>query len=342
MENRLPDFNLNGTNIVQMVWSRRIVFIVVGIVAFIVSLVISLLITPQFKSTAILIPSIATQASKDVLVASRANGLTVFGDDEEVEHLLQILSSETLRRNIIIRHNLFDHYKIEPDLAHAWFNVNEVFSSNVSFSPSRYRSVRIEVLDESPEMAAKIANSIVIVADSLTRESKRVVAQKALDMLLKLYEKTSKDYFTSQDSLSKIMSSYGLIDLSLQVKEVTRVQAEAIAAGNSVSASRLEKYIDNLTKHAVVFHRHNRDVNNLGGYLNDMLRTIHILQIEAEGVIPSQFVIDWAQPSDKKAKPKKMIIIAVATLSALFFSVFLFILIDFFKKSLKLPQRVEE
>ena len=112
MEKELPDFNLNGTNLLQMVWQRRIVFLLIGVVAFVVSLVVSFLITPQFKSSAILIPSVATQASKDVFIASRAKGLTVFGDDEEVEQLIQILSSETLRRHIITEFNLFEHYGV--------------------------------------------------------------------------------------------------------------------------------------------------------------------------------------------------------------------------------------
>ena len=50
MEKKLDDFNLNGTNLVRMVWEQRKLIIIIGIVAFVVSLIISFLITPQFNT----------------------------------------------------------------------------------------------------------------------------------------------------------------------------------------------------------------------------------------------------------------------------------------------------
>ncbi|MDY0199391.1 MAG: Wzz/FepE/Etk N-terminal domain-containing protein [Bacteroidales bacterium] len=334
MEKELPDFNLNGTNLLQMVWQRRIVFLLIGVVAFVVSLVVSFLITPQFKSSAILIPSVATQASKDVFIASRAKGLTVFGDDEEVEQLIQILSSETLRRHIITEFNLFEHYGVNTGDRHAWHKVNEVYTSNVSFMPSRYRSVRIEVLDNDPQMAAKLANAIVITADSLTREAKRLVAQKALEVLEFHYQQILAEAYNLDDSMTIVMEQ-GVIDLPYQAKEATRVYAEAIAGARYESAGRVEKYIDGLASQGAKYTRYLNDIQYKSLQIKDIQENLHILRAEAQGVIPSQFVIDWAYPSDKKATPKKLIIVVASTLSALFFSLFLFVLLDFFRKSIK-------
>lgn len=341
MEKELPDFNLNGTNLIQMIWQRRMVFILIGAVAFAVSLVVSFLITPQFKSTAVLIPAASTQAAKDVFVASRAKGLTVFGDDEEVEHLIQILSSERLRRHIIIEFNLFEHYGINPDEKFAWHKVNGAYNSNISFRPSRYRSVMIEVYDNDPLMAAKLANAIVVTADSLTREAKRLVAQKALDVLEYHYQQTLSEAYMIDDSLSFVMSK-GVLDLPYQAKEVTRVYAEALANNSTSVTSRIEKYMDELATHGARFTRFFNDVQYKSLQLKDMQENLHILRAEAEGIIPSQFVIDWAYPADKKAKPKKLIIVMAATLSALFFSLFLFVLIDFFRKSINPPRVAQE
>ncbi len=334
MEKELPDFNLNGTNLLQMVWQRRIVFLLIGVVAFVVSLVVSFLITPQFKSSAILIPSVATQASKDVFIASRAKGLTVFGDDEEVEQLIQILSSETLRRHIITEFNLFEHYGVNTGDRHAWHKVNEVYTSNVSFMPSRYRSVRIEVLDNDPQLAATLANAIVITADSLTREAKRLVAQKALEVLEFHYQQILAEAYNLDDSMTIVMEQ-GVIDLPYQAKEATRVYAEAIAGARYESAGRVEKYIDGLASQGAKYTRYLNDIQYKSLQIKDIQENLHILRAEAQGVIPSQFVIDWAYPSDKKATPKKLIIVVASTLSALFFSLFLFVLLDFFRKSIK-------
>jgi uncharacterized protein involved in exopolysaccharide biosynthesis len=333
MEKTLPDFNLNGTNLVQMVWNRRKVFIIIGAIAFVVSLIVSLLITPQFKSTAILIPSLATQTSKDVIVASRAHGLTVFGDDEEVEHLLQILSSETLRREIVKRHNLMEHYGISPSDKHAWFKTNGMYSNNVSFMPSKYRSVRIEVYDIDPEKAAQIANSIVLVADSLMRKTKQEVAQKALAMLEAQYQQALEESHRIEDSITAIMKR-GVINIPYQAKELTKAWAMAVMAGNNSNSQKISKALDVLADGGGPFTRYTTEMQYSSLQLKEIKETLHILQIEAAAEIPSQFVIDWGVPADKKARPKKMVIVIISTLSALFFTLFLFVLVDFFKKSI--------
>lgn len=332
MENKKQEFNLNGTNLVQMVWQRKFVVIGVAIVAFIASLIISLQITPLFQSTAILIPARTTQASKDVFVPTRAYGLTVFGEDEEVEHLLQVLSSETLRRETIAQQKLFAHYGINSTEKEAWFKVNTSFSNHISFRRSRYRTVRIEVLDYSPKKAAEIANNIVVIADSLMRESKRLVAQKALQIASKQYEEALSEYYQLSDSMSYVMSQ-GVLDMPNQAKELTKVYAEALASGNKNSASNLKGYMNQLAKYGGDFTRYLFEIENKSKQIVFMQESLHFLKLESAGVIPSQFVIDWAFESDKKAKPKKAVIVIASTLSAIFFAVFLLVFVGFIRTS---------
>ncbi|PKP39444.1 MAG: hypothetical protein CVT98_01750 [Bacteroidetes bacterium HGW-Bacteroidetes-15] len=333
MENKQQDFNLNGTNLVQLVWQRKFVVIAIAIVAFITSLIISFQITPLFQSTAILIPGRTTQASKDIFVPTRAYGLTVFGEDEEVEQLLQVLSSETLRRETIAKQNLFAHYGINPTEKEAWFKVNTSFSNHISFRRSRYRTVRIEVLDYSPKKAAEIANNIVVIADSLMRETKRVVAQKALEVASKQYEEALSEYYKLSDSMSYVMSQ-GVLDMPNQAKELTKVYAEAIAAGNNKSASNLKGYMNQLAQYGGDFTRYIFEIENKAKQIVFMQESLHFLKLESEGAISSQFVIDWAFESDKKAKPKKAVIVIASTLSATFFAIFLLVLIGFIRTSL--------
>jgi tyrosine-protein kinase Etk/Wzc len=333
MEKKLPDFNLNGTNLVQMVWQKKFIIIGIGIVAFISSIIISFQLTPLYQSTAILIPAAATQASKDVFVDSRAKGLTVFGDDEEVEHLLQILSSETLRRATIEKQDLFNNYEIKRTEKEAWHKVNTKFSNNISFRRSRYRTVRIEVLDRSPAKSAEIANTIVVLADSLMRATKKEVALKALEVIEFQYNRTLADAYIADDSLTQIMKK-GVFDITFQTKEVTKIYAEAIAKGNQDAISRIEKYIDKLATHGAALTRYQSDIQYRALQLKDMRESINILSAEAQGAIPSQFVIDWAVASDKKAKPKKIIIVIVSTLSTVFFTIFLLVLVGFIKTSI--------
>ncbi|HCX98903.1 MAG TPA: hypothetical protein DG754_02075, partial [Bacteroidales bacterium] len=312
---------------------RRFILTAITAVAFVASIVISFLIVPTFQSTAILIPAKASQASKDAFVPTRPYGITVFGEDTEVEHLLQVLSSENLRHRIIEKENLFEHYDVDPNFKHAWNSINGKFSSNISFSRSQYRTVKVTVFDISPEKAAKIANTIVIVADSLMRSTKKEVSIKALEAANIRYNEALREYYQVSDSLSFVMSK-GVLDLPYQAKEATKVYAEALASGNINAANRVKDYMDKISKYGSDFTRFDKDILNKSKQISDMQESIHILELEADGSIPSQFVIDWATPADKKAKPKKFTIIIVSTLSALFFAIFLFILVDFFRTSI--------
>ncbi len=334
MENKQQtDFNLNGTNLVQTIWKRKFMLTAITLVAFVASTVIAFLITPMFQSTAILIPGSASQASKDVFVPTRSDGITVFGEDKDVEHLLQVLSSESLRRTVIEKENLFEHYYIDPNSNYAWFNINKEFSSNVSFSRSQYRTVKITVFDANPGKAASIANTIVVYADSLMRKTKREVSVKALEALNIRYNEVLAEYSILCDSLSFVMSK-GVLYLPYQAKEATKIYVEAIASGNTVGANRVKGYIDHISKYGSDYTRLDQDITNKSKQIADMQESRHLLELEVESSIPSHFVIDWATPADKKAKPKKLTIIIVSTLSAFFFAVFLMILVDFFRTSI--------
>lgn len=327
------DFNLNGTNLIQTIWKRKYILTAITAVAFVASIAVSFLIVPTFQSTAILIPAKASQASKDAFVPTRAYGLTVFGEDEEVEHLLQVLSSETLRHTVIEKENLFSYYGVNPSGTHAWSNVNGKFASNVSFGRSQYRTVRVSVYDANPHKAAKIANTIVITADSLMRKAKSDVSRIALEAASKQYNEALAEYYQLSDSLSYVMSQ-GVLDMPNQAKEITKVYAEAIASGNTRATDKLKSYMEQLSTHGGDFTRFIYEIENKSKQIVSMQESLHFLKLEADGTVPSQFVIDWATPADKKAKPQKLIIIIVSSLSALFFAVFLLILVDFFRTSI--------
>jgi capsular polysaccharide biosynthesis protein len=236
---------------------------------------------------------------------------------------------------------LFAHYGINPNEKEAWFKVNTSFSNNISFSRSRYRTVRIQVLDYSPKKAAQVANSIVIVADSLMKRSKRIVAKDALEIATKQYNEALSEYYSLSDSMSFVMSQ-GVLDMPNQAKELTKVYAEALAAGNSKAASSLKSHMNQLALYGGDFTRFLFEIENKSKQIVFMQESLHFLKLESEGAISSQFVIDWAFESDKKAKPKKAVIVIVSTLAAMFFSIFLIVFVDFIKTALHPKSVVKE
>lgn len=329
--NSNPEFNLNATNLVKMVWEKRRIIAYIAVFAFVVSLVVSFLITPMYKSVAILYPPVSNQSSKEVINTTFQRGLTVFGDKEEAEQLLQILSSQTLRDIVIKKQNLTKHWGLNPEGRYVRSEAYDIFVSDISFRPTKYNSVEITVYDRDPEKAAEVANEIVLVSDSIMRSIKADMALKALAVLEEQYKLASEDVNTIGDSLDLVMRA-GAIHLEAQTREIYRALARAIENNNTSAEKRLRALYDDLAKlglpHTNLTNNYYMGLTNL----RDLRNIMRVLKIEAKQGIPSQFVVDKAIPSDKKAYPKKALIVIMSTLSAIFFSIFAIIVFDFFKK----------
>ena len=331
MESSKTDFSLDSTNLVLMVWGKRNLLFWIGVIALLVSLGASFLITPLYKATAIVYPPIDNQQSKELINTNLQAGLTVFGESKEAEKLLQVLSSSTLRDIVIKKLDLTVNWGINPSDKYARHKTYGIFNSNIKFRPTQYTSVEIEVMDASPEMAAKIANTIVKVQDSLMLSIKAQVAQKGLEALEEQYKKGIEEMKELEDSLSKTMSK-GVIHLQSQTQEFYKAYAKAVASNNVSAIKALDKKIEPLKEYGGEYVVLIEEIQNKSIQLNELNESMKVIRIEASKSIPSQFVVDWATTPDKKAYPKKAIVIIVSTLSALFFGIFAIVVAEFFKQ----------
>ncbi|HPX05387.1 MAG TPA: Wzz/FepE/Etk N-terminal domain-containing protein [Tenuifilaceae bacterium] len=334
MEQSNKEFSLNSTQIITFLWEKRKLIIIVTAIAFVVSMAVSFLIPERFKASAVVYPARANQQSKDVFSTTLQRGLTIFGEDDEAEQLLQILSSETLRDIVIRKHHLVENWGIDPSDRYARTKVYGIYGDIVSFRPTQYQSVRIDVEDFAPESSAAIANTIVSVADSLMRAAKAQVTTKALEALKVQYEEGLKEMSSLEDSLTAIMQN-GVINFEGQTDRYHKAYAEALVNGNRSGADAIAKKIAEIAPYGSKYIRYNEEIEYMALHLSEMRENLKVLRLEASQVIPSQFVIDWASVPDKKTYPKKSIVIVVSTMSAFFFLVFLLIIAEFIRKSLR-------
>ena len=334
MESPQNDFNLNSTNIVLLVWSKRKLLMWIGVLAFVVSLIVSFMITPMFKATAIIYPPINNQLSKELLTSNIQGGLTVFGDSKESEGRLQVLTSGTLRDIVIKKLNLMTYWGISPTEKSARHKSNGIYDANIKFRPTQYLSVVVEVMDPSPEMAAKIANTIVAVEDSLMLAIRAQVSQKGIEALEIQYKKGLQEIKNIEDSLALTMAN-GVINLPTQTQELYRAYAKAVSKNETNAIKALEAKLVPLKKYGAKYTRLMEEIQHKTLQVIELDNSMKTMQIETSKLIPSRFVVDWATVSDKKAYPKKAIVIIISTISALFFGIFAIVLADFFKNLVK-------
>ncbi|MGE0077825.1 MAG: Wzz/FepE/Etk N-terminal domain-containing protein [Bacteroidales bacterium] len=331
MTSENKNFELNSTTLLQTLWSYRKILISVGVFAIIASTIAAFLITPKFKATAIIYPPVANQTSKELVTQNKQEGLTVFGETEEAEQFLQILTSRTLKDSVIMRLNLMKHWDIKSTDKHAMFDVYSKFDQNIRTKPTQYQSVIIEVMDEKPEMAAKIANAVVDISDTLMRAAKSQIAKKALVALEQQYDEGLKEMKCAEDSLTKVMQN-GVVHLKKQSEQFYKDYTKALLSNDKRAIDILEKQIKPLQQYGSMYERYRNEIQDMALQLTELRLSLKVLRVEAAQTIPSQFVIDRAVAPDKKAYPKRSIVIVVSTLASLFFAVFAVVFVEFVRQ----------
>ena len=324
MINENKNFELNSTTLLQSLWSYRKTLFVVGLAAVVASTFAAFLITPKFKATAIIYPPAANH---------KQEGLTVFGETEEAEQFLQILSSRTLKDSVIARLNLMNHWDIQSTSKYKMHEVYSKFDQNVRTKPTQYQSVIVEVMDRDPDMAARIANAVVDISDSLMRNTKSQIAKKALVALEEQYEIALYEMKAVEDSLTSVMQ-HGVVHLKMQTEQIYKDYTKALISNDKKAIVILEKQIKPLQLHGGKYERYRNEVQDMALQLTELKKSLKVLRIEASQTIPSQFVIDRAVAPDKKAYPKRSLVIIISTLSALFFTVFAIVFAEFINHSI--------
>ncbi|MBC7124739.1 MAG: hypothetical protein H5T24_03845, partial [Bacteroidales bacterium] len=262
MDNNDISMDKSMLSIAQTIWNGRKMIITVGIIAVIFSTFASLLVKNQYKATATIFPPVANQVSKELITENKQEGLTTFGETEEMEQFLQVLSSRTLKDKVISRLNLQQHWEIDSTSKSFRFKSYQKFDKQIKIKPTRYQSINIEVMDRDPEWAAKIANTVVEYSDSLMRSIKAQVAVNALKALEKQYSLVEQDLNSLQDSLAAVMTN-GVIDPKRQAGQFYKEYLNALSKGNKSILSILNKEVAKLGGFGAKHTRYTFEISDL-------------------------------------------------------------------------------
>ena len=104
--NNNHSFKFDSFDLIKYLYNKRKPLIIITVIGAIVSIIVSLIIEPKFQSTAIIFPAQYSSASSIILGQnfSREHVLK-FGEEEEVERMLQILRSSLISDEIIRKYD---------------------------------------------------------------------------------------------------------------------------------------------------------------------------------------------------------------------------------------------
>lgn len=316
MDQENIEFQKQQQNLLLFIWKKRKIIGIVTFAAAIVSLVISFLLTPLYLSTAIVFPAATSTVSFSEQRNAKASSMD-FGEEEQSEQLIQILQSSRVREKIVQRFDLFNHYEIKNDDPNKFYKLGKAYEQHIQFTRTRYGSIQIDVLDKDKELAAVIANKIVDLIDSVKNDmvKERTIPAFEINQRKKeLIEKSLRDLRIKLDSLSAlgVVTSEGRATLFAAYNEAKGAEDRAF----------FKEKIDINMKYGAEFDglamlRDEKIVK-----LSEFEVAYEQAESDAYANFNHKFVVEQAVVADKKDKPKKAILVIVATLATFIFMCF--------------------
>lgn len=315
--------NFNSVDLLIYIWNKKWILLIISMLAGITSIIVSLQIEEKYESSVIMFPTTGASISKALLSANYTGRQDAygFGEEEQAEQLLQVLKSEQIRSRIIEKYNLMEHYGIDPSDKYPYTQLAGEYSGNISFRRTDLMSVEISVMDKDPQMAADIANDIASLVDTVFNSMKQERALAAFELVKKEYLEAENSVRTLKDSLQ---------DVGNQIARSLR----------SMAGSSMAHVAQALTLHGGTFLTLTNHLDHETERLSDLKQRYQEARVESVQNLPHKFIVDQAYASEKKAYPKKSIIVMVSTAAAFLFTLILLMIIDSLKE--RMPIRREE
>ncbi|MBQ0015937.1 MAG: hypothetical protein KBT04_03010 [Bacteroidales bacterium] len=251
---------------------------IVFVIAAVVSVVVSLLITPRYKSSAVIFPTNSNRISKAIMDYHYSLDFMDYGIERDCEYAIQILSSQSMREAVCERFNLMEHYGIKPDDPHKKFKLADMYNGYITVKRTEFLGVEIGVLDTDPIWAADIANYIAEYYDTLCHNIHHARAVDAANVMQGVCKEMESDFFATENQLS----------------EHPKAAAQLIA-------DKSKKLADLQTRASQT-------------------------QVDANSSVSYKFWLDHATPADKKAWPKRILVVLLGSIGALVLTILLLLI----------------
>ena len=317
-------------NLLVFIWKKRKILMITSGIVMACSIVVSLLLTPVFRSTAVVFPAATSTVSFSEQRNAKAASMD-FGEEEQAEQLVQILQSSRIRDKIVEEFDLMNHYNISPSDPNKHFKLVEKYNDHFLFVRTRYGSIQIDVLDREPQRAADMANKIVDLIDTVKNEMVRERTLPAYEINKRKKEQMELD---RELVLAKLDSLAELGVVSLEGR--TNLFQAYVDSKSAQEKAEIKKTIDINLKHGSLFDGLEFIRNEKIMKLEEFMVSYEQAESDANTAFNHKFIVERAVVADKKDKPKRMIIVLLATIGSFVFMVFALLINERIKELKKL------
>ncbi|MBF9224094.1 GumC domain-containing protein [Hymenobacter ruricola] len=344
-----PSFSLVGLGPIINRWK----YLVAGAVALaaVVSIVVALLMPNVYRSTAIFIPTNPQTTDPDRLVDG--GKLELSGRAEDLDRAITIGESQPVAELAIKKFNLYKHYKAGAPGDDATDNfVLKEFTDNLAIVHNERDAIELTFMDKDKNLAARVANTLVQVIDSVNQQLTLENRRHVLDLYRQRYEYLSTSYERSRQELVGARRRYGIFGLEMQgrymVKQLIETEAalrKAEASGGDVAGLRralrgltkrdggnlinLESYVQGTDSLSMFTTR----VADLQSRLIGARSAFETAELSLKGRIASLYIVQKAYPATKKIKPVRWLIVVGSVVLTFVLSVIFIALLELYRRN---------
>jgi tyrosine-protein kinase Etk/Wzc len=330
MSDTVSELEKERQNLLVFIWKKRKILMITTGIVMVCSVIVSLLLTPVYRSTAVVFPAATSTVSFSEQRNAKAASMD-FGEEEQAEQLVQILQSSRIRDKIVEQFDLMNHYDISSSDANKHFKLVEKYNDNFLFVRTRYGSIQIDVLDTDPQLAADMANKIVDLIDTVKNEMIRERTLPAYEINKRKKEQMEDD---REFVLAKLDSLAELGVVSLEGR--TNLFQAYVDSKSAQEKAEIKKTIDVNLKHGSQFDGLEFIRNEKIMKLEEFMVSYEQAESDANTAFNHKFIVERAVVADKKDKPKRMIIVLLATIGSFVFMVFALLINERIKELKKL------
>jgi len=317
---------LDSFDLVLFLWERRTLIIGITALGIVAGVIAAFVITPLYKSEVVMFPAITNSVSKALLneQSTGRDDILALGDEEDSEQLLQMLNSDKIRDRVTQRFGLMAVYDIDTTSKQRNTELQEAFAEHITFERTKYSSVRVQVLDADPMRASEMANYIADQLDTVWSEMARERASKGYRLVESKVEELTEEIRVMTDSM-RVLRELGVHDYHTQTERYNEYMGAAIVKGDQRAIKEFEERFKVLAKYGGPYVTLQDRLFNETKRMSVLRMKLEQAQADMDSDLPHKFVVNRAQPSDKKFSPVRWLVVAISTVSAFLLSLLLIV-----------------
>ena len=242
-----------------------------------------------------------------------------FGGDDELDKIMALANSDTVRDRIIRNCQFQDVYKLDINDPKGHAALMTIFNKNFNIKRTEYKDVEVSYLAYDPVTAANVANMSVKVLEETYRHYYTAIKENIYTAINDKVSQLDSSINSLTDSLAGLRDKYGIYSLiSPARQDIINGDIKSSGKGYGKALEQVQN-IESIKDQLVIDRAHYISV--LNEFATTMGNSMEFLKVITRAVPP-------IQPTG----PSAMIILAIAAFMGILFSSIYILLITYFRK----------